>query len=285
MTNAYVTLDTLKGSGVLNISGTGDDSRLLALIEAVSRIIDRYCGRHFYSMKAAKKFDGDGSVSLLIPDLTSIDAGGLKTDDNKDRSFETTWATTDYLLLPSNADPTNSDNPEARPFSRIEVDRDAGTKASFPTGRELVQITGEWGYRRHLERAAETANAIADATTTSITVSTRTDVESGHTLLIDSEQLYVKSYSGNTLTVARGVNGTTAASHGGGAVIDVYRYPGPIVEAAIMQAARLWRRKDSAFSNVAGFPETGQARIAEGIDADVAMLLGQYRRLSIGVSI
>ena len=283
MTNAYVTLDTIKSSGVLNISGTGDDTRLLALIEAVSRVIDRYCGRHFYSMKTAKRFDGDGGVSLLVPDLISIDAGGLKTDDNKDRSFETTWATTDYLLLPSNADPTNSDNPEARPFSKIEVDRDAGTKAFFRTGRELVQITGEWGYRRHLERAS--ANAIADATTASIAVSARTDVEAGHTLLIDSEQLYVKSYTGNTLTVARGVNGSTAASHGGGAVIDIYRHPGPIVEAAIMQTARLWRRKDSAFSNVAGFPETGQTRIAQGIDADVAMLLGQYRKLPVGVSI
>ena len=285
MTNAYVTLDTIKSSGVLNISGTGDDTRLLALIEAVSRVIDRYCGRHFYSMKTAKRFDGDGGVSLLVPDLISIDAGGLKTDDNKDRSFETTWATTDYLLLPSNADPTNSDNPEARPFSKIEVDRDAGTKAFFRTGRELVQITGEWGYRRHLERASETANAIADATTASIAVSARTDAEAGHTLLIDSEQLYVKSYTGNTLTVARGVNGSTAASHGGGAVIDIYRHPGPIVEAAIMQTARLWRRKDSAFSNVAGFPETGQTRIAQGIDADVAMLLGQYRKLPVGVSI
>ena len=285
MTNAYVTLDTLKSSGVLNITGTGDDTRLLALIEAVSRLIDRYCGRHFYSLKAAKKFDGDGSVSLLMPDLISIDAGGLKTDDNKDRSFETTWATTDYLLLPSNADPASSDNPEARPYSRIEVDRDAGSKASFPTGRELVQITGEWGYRRHLERATETADAIADATTTSITVSARTDVESGHTLFVDTEQLYVKSYSGNTLTVARGVNGTTAASHSGAAAIDVYRYPGPIVEAAIMQAARFWRRKDSAFSGSAGFPETGQAKIAEGMDADVVMLLGQYRKISVGVGI
>ena len=285
MTNAYVTLDTLKGSGVLNITGTGDDARLLALIEAVSRVIDRYCGRHFYSMKSAKRFDGNGGVSLLVPDLISIDSGGLKTDDNKDRSFETTWATTDYLLLPTNADPTNSDDPEARPYSRIEVDRDAGSKASFPSGRELVQVTGEWGYRRHLKRAAETADAIADATTNSVTVSARTDVEAGHTLLVDSEQLYVKSYSGNTLTVARGVNGTAAATHSGGTVIDIYRRPGPIVEAAIMQSARLWRRKDSAFSNFTGFPETGQARIAVGIDADVAMLLGQYRKLPVGVSI
>ena len=92
-------------------------------------------------------------------------------------------------------------------------------------GRQTVQIGGQWGWWRHLTRASETANAIADATTTSVTVSSRADVEAGHTLLIDSEQLFVSSYSGNTLTVVRGVNGTTAASHSGGAAIDIYEYP------------------------------------------------------------
>ena len=40
MTNAYVSLDTLKSPGVLNITGTEDDDRLRTLAENVSRIID-----------------------------------------------------------------------------------------------------------------------------------------------------------------------------------------------------------------------------------------------------
>ncbi len=103
--NAYVSLDVLKGSGVLNITGTGDDSRLLALLENVGRVFDRFSNRQFYVLSATLKFDGDGTQRILVPDLISVDSNGLKTDDNKDRTFETAWATTDYLLLPSNADP------------------------------------------------------------------------------------------------------------------------------------------------------------------------------------
>ena len=87
----------------------------------------------------------------------------------------------------------------------------------------------------------------------------------------------------NTLTVVRGVNGTTAASHSGGAAIDIYEYPGPIVEATIFQTGRLWRRKDSAFSSATGFPETGRANVSNRLDPDVMLLLGQYRKLSLAV--
>jgi hypothetical protein len=246
-------------------------------------MVDRYCNRHFYALAMTKKFDGDGSIKLLVPDLVSIDSNGLKTDDDKDRTFETTWATSDYLLLPSNADPTAAGNPESRPYGRIEVDVDAGTKADFRVGAEMVQIAGQWGWWRHLKRASETADAVADATTTSVVVSSRADVEAGHTILVDTEQLYVQSYSSNTLTVVRGVNGTTAASHSGGAAIDIYEYPGPIVEATIFQTGRLWRRKDSAFSSATGFPETGRANVSNRLDPDVMLLLGQYRKLSLAV--
>ena len=283
MTNAYVSLDTLKSAGVLNITGTGDDTRLRTLTENVSRMVDRYCNRHFFALGATRKFDGGGTLALLLPDLISIDASGVKTDDDRDRTFETTWATTDYLLLPSNANPTSAENPQSRPYSRIEVDVDAGTKSEFPVGRQTVQIGGQWGFWRHLARATETANAIADATTTSVTVSSRTDVEAGHTLLVDSELVYVQSYSGNTLTVARGVNGTTAASHSSGVAIDIYEYPGPIVEATILKAARLWRRKDSVLSGVTGLPETGQGSVSSRLNADTAVMLGQYRKHALGV--
>jgi hypothetical protein len=283
MPNAYVSVDTLKSSSVLNITGTSDDTRLRTLTESVSRVIDRYCNRHFYVLSAARKFDGGGNLTLLVPDLVSVDAGGLKTDDDKDRTFETAWATTDYLLLPSNADPTTAGNPESRPYTAIEVDVDAGAKSEFAVGRQTVQVTGQWGWWRHLKRASETANTVADASTTSVTVSSRTDIEAGHTLLIDSEQLFVESYSADTLTVVRAVNGTTGASHSSGSTIDIYQYPGPVIEAAIIQMARLWRRKDAAFAPSVGFPQTGQAGVSGGLDPDVTLMLGQYRKQPIGV--
>ena len=283
MSNAYVSLDALKSAGVLNITGSGNDGRLRTLAENASRVVDRYCNRHFYVLVATRKFDGLGATSLLVPDLVSVDANGLKTDDDRDRTFETTWAAGDYLLRPSNADPASPMNPQSRPYVELAVDVDAGTKSDFPAGMQTVQIAGQWGWWRHLKRANETANAIADATTESVTVSSRTDVEAGHTLLIDSEQVYVKSYAANTLTVVRGVNGTTAASHSSGVAIDIYEYAGPVVEAAIIQTSRLWRRKDGAFGGTGGLPGGGGAAVSAGIDPDVALLLGQYRKLPLGV--
>lgn len=280
MNNAYVSLDTLKSGGLLNITGTGDDSRLRSLIEASSRVVDRYCNRHFYVYNGTLHFDGTGGDGLLVPDLISIDSGGLKTDGNNDRAFETAWAATDYLLMPSNAAPASVGNSYSRPYTRLFVDSDAGTKTQFPAGVETVQIAGLWGWWLHLARASETADAVADSTTTAVTVSARAYVESGHTLLIDSEQMYVQSYSGNTLTVVRGVNGTTAASHSSSSAIDIYEYPQAVTEATIIQAARLWRRKDMSYSG-------GQSQPAGrlGLDEDVRMMLGPFRKHSLGVGV
>ncbi len=285
MTNAYISLDLFKSSGVLNITGSGDDARLLSVIESAGRVVDGWCNRHFYVVDSTKKFDGNSVQSLRIPDLVSVNTNGLKTDDNKDRTFETTWGTSDYLLAPTNADPTTTSYPGSRPYTSVDVDTDSGTKSAWPEGKQTVQIAGQWGWWRHLVRATETADAIADATTTTVAVSTRTDIEAGHTLLIDSEQLYVKRYSGDTLTVVRGVNGTAAVSHGGGASIDIYEYPDPIVEATILQAARLWRRKDAPLGASTGFGETKQKGVPGRLDPDVRALVALYRKSALGVGV
>ena len=281
MPNAYVSLDTLKGSGVLDITGTGEDTRLRLLVEAMSRSIDRYCGRHFYALSATRTFNGDGGLYLLIPDLIAIDTSGLKTDDNKDRTFETTWATTDYMLLPNNADPTTRENAESRPYMKIWVDVDAGTEDVWTQGRQTVQIAGQWGFWRHLKRATETANAIADATTTSVVVSARTHVETGHTILIDSEQIYVESYSSNTLTVRRGVNGTTAAAHSASAVIDIYEYPPAVREAVIIEASKLYKRRSTGFTSVMGM-ETGEVQVFKDMAPETYLLLAPFKKLRAG---
>jgi len=278
--NSYVSVDLLTSSSVLDISATTDDTRLRLVVEAMSRIVDKLTNRHFFEFAQTRKFNGHGLTHLLIPDLISIDSSGLKTDDDVDRTFETTWATTDYLLQPPNADPTTRGNSLSRPYSKLLVDP-AGDEDIFPNGADLVQIAGKWGWWKHLNRASETADAISSTTATSFSVSTRSSIEFGHTLLIDTEQIYVSSYSGNTLTVIRGVNGTTAATHSGGTAIDIYEYPGPIQEAVIILAARQWKRKDSAFASGVGFPD-GSFLSFKHLDPDMRMLLSPYRKSALG---
>ena len=113
-------------------------------------------------------------------------------------------------------------------------------------------------------------------------MASRDDIEAGHTILVDDEQMYVQSYSTNTLTVVRGVNGTTAATHLTGQPISVYQYPSVVAQAALMQVSRQWGRRASGFANTVGFP-SGQMSIFNRMDPDVKQLLGGVRNLSVGL--
>ena len=98
--NSYITLETIKNPSVLDVRDTGADARLLSLIESASRAIDGYCRRHFYLLRATRLFDGDGSANLRTPDLVSIDANGLSTDDDRDGVFETAWGSGRFETYP-----------------------------------------------------------------------------------------------------------------------------------------------------------------------------------------
>ena len=263
--NAYVTLDLLKSGAVLNVTGAGDDGRLLMLLESVSRQVDAYCNRHFFTLRRGVALDGDGSTALRIPDLVSVDRDGLATDEDGDRVFESVWEASDYLLHPANADPEGGHDLSS-PYTWVMVDTEAGSRSVFTAGMRRVRIAGEWGYWRRMRRATESVAAAVGAKSSEMTVSGGKDVEAGHTLLVGSEQIYVRSRSADRLGVLRGVNGTKAAAHGAGAGIGIYQYPGPVSEAVIMQASRLWKREDSGF--------------AGGLDPDAANMLSPYRRMA-----
>ena len=145
MTNSYVSLDVFKGEGVMNIAGDGGDGLLLSLLESVSRMVDRYCNRHFYVLEATRRFDGDGGERLLVPDLVSVDEAGLKTDDDLDGVFETAWEAGEYVLLPLNADPGSRGNAGSRPYTSVAVSGGAGSERRWPVGRATVQVAGQWG--------------------------------------------------------------------------------------------------------------------------------------------
>lgn len=268
--NSYATVDILKSAAVLDIAGSEDDERLLMLLESVSRQVDFYCNRHFFAQRAAMVFDGDGSTALSVPDLVSVDTDGLVTDEDGDRIFESVWDKSDYLLNPANADPGGGHDLSS-PYTGVEVDTEAGAKSAFPVGTRRVRIAGEWGYWRRMRRASETVSNALDADADEIEVSGGTDVGAGHTLLLGAEQIYVLSRTEDRLGVLRGVNGTEASAHGAATEVGVFRYPGPVSEAVIIQASRLWKRKDSAYADTSGF--------AVGLDRDAVELLAPYRKI------
>ena len=271
MTNAYASVSDLKSPNVLNISGTGYDTRIKDLAQAVSRLIDRYCNRHFWVLDATKRFDGDGTGVLLVPDLLSV--ASLKTDDDGDRAFETAWDSADYLLYPLNAEPSM---PWGRPYTRVLADSAAGGKRVFTRGRQTVQIQGKWGFRDaprdSLANVRNNARFSATSTTLDVTQGYRFAV--GQTILIEEEQLYVTSIFNHTLTVQRGVNGTSPAAHADGVDVSIYTYPAEVVETCLVQAVRLWKRKDSRSTGAEG----ADSSPSQGLDPDVRHLLSAYRK-------
>ena len=265
--NAYATLETLKSPAALDIRGADGDGRLRSLVEAVSRQVDGWCNRHFYELSAARVFDSDGSPALRTPDLISVDDDGLRTDADGDREFETVWARTDFILRPDNADPTGGHD-SSRPYTSVVAD---GARR-FPAGRRSVKIAGRWGYARRLRKASETLGMRAAADDAEIVLSARADVEVCHTLRIGAERLYAVGADGDRIKVVRGVNGAAAAAHLAGAAIYICEYPAPVVEATVIETARLWRRGAGA-----------SAPAPDGMDADARRLLAKYRKTLTGV--
>lgn len=263
--NLYANLYDLKSW--LCLTGTSDDALLLAILEAVSREADAYCGRHFFTETATRYFDGSRGTTLLIDDVLSVSA--LTTDSELDNTFDgETWvAASDYVLGPDNT------WPRWKVFSLIGV---GGDYAWLPLQR-YVKIVGTWGYGAGRNADPWTATAItgtvADTTGTSLTLSAAGTVRAGHTIKIGTEQLYVSAVSTTTATVTRGVNGTTAAAHTAVA-ISLAEYPANLEQSVTWFAAETYKNRAYA-----GFvaESVGEHRVQ--LQAPQQMLEQQFRLL------
>lgn len=138
ITNGYATLAELRARMNVPTADTGGDAVLEACIESASRAIDGFTGRRFYQITAtARTFTAEFSDCLYVPDLVSVSA--LVTDTDGDRTYEVTWATTDYDLSPFNASDTYY------PYTRIEMTPQG--RYGFPVGiAKGVKVTGTWGW-------------------------------------------------------------------------------------------------------------------------------------------
>lgn len=138
ITNGYATLAEVKAA--LRITDSTDDTLLENSVESASRRIDGYCNRFFFQKSATvTMYPRDNYYIQLADDLVSVTT--LKTDDDGDGSYETTWtANTDYLLEPLNA------TVQSRPYRRIVA---VGGK-TFPLvplpDPPSTQLIGVWGW-------------------------------------------------------------------------------------------------------------------------------------------
>ena len=148
----------------------------------------------------------------------------------------------DYLLEPYNSSP--------KTILKLEED----TTDSLYSGQQTLTILGTWGWQDD-KTSISTIDAIGSTSTTAVSVASGSTTYVGDTLVIDSEQVYVTAVSGNNLTVIRGVNGTTAATHSGGATYYRWKYPADVAQVALDVGRTYWRSREVGTTSVLGSGE------------------------------
>jgi hypothetical protein len=138
LTNAYCTLADVKAS--LRIQDTIDDVLIENSINAASRMIDQYCNRNFYSGSAGevRYYKATDGYMCWIDDMQTITQ--VQTAATDPIIFDTTWASTDYQVLPAN----RWANGAWYPITAIT----AVENYLFPVWAEiaLVKVTGTFGW-------------------------------------------------------------------------------------------------------------------------------------------
>jgi len=291
--HTYATSDDLRDylAGTSYSSAwTSDAGAIRRILEASSRRIDDYCGGGtFGPVTQTRYYDiGSGSLRDSPQYSTSADQGGLSSTVGTvgvipldgwmvssttvtaygatDRATSETLTEgygNDFFLMPYNFNPKTI----------LKLNED--TAKSLDAGQQSLSIVAEWGYTANT-LSVTTSDAIGSTTATSVSVSSATNLGPAQTILIDSEQLYITAISGNTLTVERGVNGTTAATHSGGASLYRYDYPELVVQACLDLSKIVFRDRDLGTATSIG---SGDAAItsAEGEIQSILMTLDQYR--------
>lgn len=265
--NLYATRDAVKARAGLD--DTSDDATLDGILRDVSREIELWTGRQFWAVTQTRLFTARHPCALLLGAADLLAVTSLKTDDDGDRVYETTWAATDYDLEPYDA-PLRS---PPVPYWEIRVAPNG--RYSFPCVARGVEIVGRWGFMDVLDTSTATLAEDLDASETGVDVTSGAVFTPGQVIEIDGERMEISAISTNTLTVERGINGTTAAAHTSGAAIRVAAFPG-VAEAAIQQVSLLFRGVHAPLG-VQGAPEYGQTIRGTGLHPFVKAKLQRFR--------
>lgn len=244
-------------------AGTTNDSLLLGGLESVSRLIDDRAersgfGSGFGPRTGTNRYDGcAGNTLRLRDDLLSLSSLVIRLS-TADSATTTLTADTDYYLV------NDEGSYSPGPYRKVILHRRG--VAAFGAGYRVTDAAGSWGYQDVRVTSSATTNEALDDSETGVDVTSGTPFSPGQTMLVGSEQMYISGVSTNTLTVVRGVNGTTAATHLTAAPIDVYQYPAEIREVCIRVALRRWKARDAGADGFDGGFEMSPNPQREGED-------------------
>lgn len=294
--HTYADLDQFRAYLAGSSYSTGwsaDESILLNLLEHSSRMIDDYVGSDgtFGPTVETRLYDL-GSGDLRYDPRSYERAVGISTSEYRaavvplDRwlisattvtayadSARTTSETltsglaNDYILEPYNQ------------YPKYRLKLTENTTKSLGAGQQVLSISGTWGWEELSHSNGALDGAISSTTATSVVVTLVGTLAPGVTIKVDSEQMYVTAVSSNnkTLTVIRGVNGTTAATHLTATTIYHIEYPKD-VRVTCMEIARVhYRERDMGIVESIGTTEQNVTTKGGKEIADSLSMLNHYR--------
>jgi len=279
--NEYVTFEALKKYTGIEDGNVEDDDLLMELCEDASRAFDTATCRRFYPRIETRYYDDPADSRLLKLDDDLLALTSLTTANGTD-----TISTSNCYLM-------KGTDYNATPYDRIALKQSEGDLFYYSnTPQKATTVVGTWGYHDDWSNAWLDSNDTVqdDPLTTDSATLTVGDVDGGNlygvtprfqvgqTLKIDSEWMYVTDKpSGTTLTVRRGINGSTAAQHDNASTVYVYQPPRKVVSATRRLATFLYRQKDSSVFDTTAFPELGMVQAPAGTPKDVLRAMLQYK--------
>ena len=246
----YTTLEAVRSGdmGLSSTTDTGQDGNIFRIIQSVAREIEALAKhRRFYPRIETRRYDVPNSNAPINfkapPTWRELQLGDdlitLTTLTNGDGTVITS---SQYKLYDANAPVKH----------KITLLNSSGVVWT-PSGgdyEQAISAAGVWGYTRDYASAWQatgaTLGAGITANATTFTCATGL-VLRGELIQLDSEWLYVSSVTvstTDTVTVVRGVNGSTAAAHDLG--VAVYRYVFQEVESIARTATTAyWRLRNN----------------------------------------
>lgn len=158
-------------------------------------------------------------------------------------------------------------------------------------GALFAAVTGAWGYNKDYANAFPELDTITtvggiNASVTSFTVAdadgddeyfTAPRFSRGQLLQVETEWMELRNvdYATNTLTVARGVNGSTAAAHIQTTPVAVYR-PDDVIRWATARQAGLLYARQGAYTTVEVQPNGSEIRYPVDLLVELRASLQEY---------
>jgi hypothetical protein len=277
--HTYASVDDLRDylAGTSYSSNWSSDSAIMTrIVEASSVRIDNYMGMQSFGPRSETRYYDIGSGSLrkstqnirnstggniIGPSSAMVNAVPLdswlvsvtgtitsykSTDRAESESLDEGY-NNDYWLLPYNTSP------------KVEIELNEDSSKGFHGGQQTLAVTGVWGYSNDLSDEKTTTGTVGE-TVTAWGVNDASTLNTAQTIKVDDEQMYITGISSNTLTVERGVNGTTAATHTAGTSVYTYVYPTLVVQACLDLSKIYFRDRDLGVTQTIGTPEMGVTR-------------------------